>query len=238
MKLDILAFGAHPDDVELGAGGTIAKEISAGKKVAVVDLTRGEMGSRGTPETRDEEAAASSKILGLEFRANLGFRDCFFYTDENHLKEVVCFIRQFKPDIVLANAIFDRHPDHQKGSTLVSEACFLSGLRKFKTEWDGVEQEEWRPKTVYHFIQDRFLKPDVIIDISDYMEIKMNAVKAYKSQFYNPDSQEPETAISTKSFLEFVVARAIDTGRPAGFDFAEGFTVERVIGADSLFDLK
>lgn len=238
MKLDILAFGAHPDDVELGAGGTIAKEISAGKKVAVVDLTRGEMGSRGTPEIRDQEATESSKILGLEFRANLGFRDCFFEHDELHLKEVVRFVRKFKPEIVLANAIFDRHPDHKKGSDLVSEACFLSGLRRFETEWDGVQQQEWRPKSVYHFIQDRYIKPDVVIDISDFMEIKMNAIKAFKSQFFDPDSNEPETAISSKSFLEFLVARSIEFGRPAGFNFAEGFTVERVSGVNSLFDLK
>jgi bacillithiol biosynthesis deacetylase BshB1 len=237
MKLDILAFGAHPDDVELGAGGTVAKEVAAGKKVAIVDLTRGEMGSRGSAELRDAEATASSKILGLEFRANLGFRDCFFTTDENHLREIVRLIRKFQPELVLANALFDRHPDHGKGSNLVSEACFLSGLAKFESNWEGELQTVWRPKMVFHYIQDRHMKPDVVVDISDFMDVKMKAIKAFKSQFFDPESTEPETAISSKSFLEFLAARAIEFGRPAGFDFAEGFMVERTPGVNTLFDL-
>ena len=237
MKLDILAFGSHPDDVELGAGGTLAKEIALGRKVGIIDLTRGELGTRGSVAERDKEAADASRLLGIEFRANLGFKDGFFINDEKHQRELLRYIRFFKPEIVICNAIHDRHIDHEKGSSLVSDSCFLSGLRKIESEWEGVAQEEWRPKAVYHYIQDRYVKPDVVVDISDYMDKKMAIVKAYKSQFYNPDSAEPQTAISSKEFLEFVLARAMEMGRQAGFKFAEGYTVERVAGVQSLFNL-
>jgi N-acetylglucosamine malate deacetylase 1 len=237
MKLDILAFGAHPDDVELGAGGVIAKEVANGKKVAIIDLTRGELGTRGSADLRDLEAIASSKVLGIEFRLNLGFRDGFFLNDEAHKLVIIKQIRKYKPTIVLCNAIFDRHIDHGRGSNLVSEACFLSGLSKIITSYDGINQEAWRPEVVYHYIQDRFIKPDFVVDISDFMETKMSAVKAFSSQFYNPNSTEPETAISGITFLEFVASRAKEVGRPVGFSYAEAFTVERTMGVNSVFDL-
>lgn len=238
MKIDILAFGAHPDDIELGAGGTLAREIEAGRKVGVIDLTRGELGTRGTPESRDQESAASAEILGLEFRINLCFRDGFFTNDEFHQRTIVSYIRHYQPEIVLCNAVRDRHPDHGKGGALVSTACFLSGLNKVKTEWEGVEQNAWKPRAVYHYIQDRYIRPDIVVDITAHMEIKMKAVMAFKTQFYNPDSIEPETAISSKEFLEFLYARAIEFGRPIGVKYAEGFSVERLPGIDSLLHLK
>ncbi|CAN5447251.1 bacillithiol biosynthesis deacetylase BshB1 [soil metagenome] len=237
MKLDILAFGAHPDDVELGAGGMIAKEVALGRRVGIIDLTRGELGSRGTAEDRDQEAYDSAEILGIELRANLGFRDGFFSNDEFHQREIVRYIRLYQPDLVICNAVTDRHPDHGRGSELVSTACFLSGLAKIKTEWEGLIQGSWRPKAVYHYNQDRYLKPDVVVDITDFMETKMKAVKAFKTQFYNPESNEPETAISTREFLDFLYGRAMEFGRPAGFKYAESFTVERTIGIKSLMDL-
>jgi bacillithiol biosynthesis deacetylase BshB1 len=237
MKLDILAFGAHPDDVELGAGGTIAKEVADGKKVGIVDLTRGELGTRGTPELRDEEAIASSRILGIDLRANLSFRDGFFQNDETHQMELVKWIRHYQPEIVLCNSLSDRHPDHGKASALASDACFLAGLNKVNTYWDGVKQEAWRPQTVYHYIQDRYLKPDLVIDVSEFMDQKMNAVKAFKSQFYDPNSNEPGTAISSKEFIDFLYARCIEFGRPINAKYAEGFKCERIPGINSLFEL-
>jgi N-acetylglucosamine malate deacetylase 1 len=237
MKIDILAMGAHPDDVELGAGGVVSKEIAAGKKVGFIDLTRGELGTRGSAELRDQEAAASASLLGLEFRINMGFKDGFFYNDEKHQLALLQLIRLYQPEIVLCNAIDDRHPDHGKGSKLVSDACFLSGLVKVKSTYDGLIQSPWKPKAVYHYIQDRHIKPDFVVDITDHMERKMKAVMAFKSQFYDPESNEPETAISSKNFLEFLYGRAIDMGRQSGFQYAEGFTVERTLGVDSLFHL-
>jgi N-acetylglucosamine malate deacetylase 1 len=238
MKIDILAIGAHPDDVELGAGGTVSKEIAAGKKVGIIDLTRGELGTRGSAELRDQEAADSASYLGLEFRVNMGFRDGFFYNDETHQYALLQQIRLFQPEIILCNAIDDRHPDHGKGSKLVSDACFLSGLLKVKSSCNGLIQSPWRPKAVYHYIQDRHIRPDFVVDITDYMEHKMKAIMAFKSQFHNPESNEPETAISSKDFLEFLYGRAIEMGRQAGFQYAEGFTIERTIGIDSIFSLK
>lgn len=238
MKIDVLAIGAHPDDVELGAGGTVCKEIAAGRKVGIIDLTRGELGSRGSADLRDREAANSAAIMGLEFRINMGFRDGFFQNEEINQLALVQQIRRFKPEIILCNAISDRHPDHGKGSSLASVACFLSSLPKIETTWEGVEQEAWRPKAVYHYIQDRHIAPDVVVDISDFMEQKMKTVLAFSSQFYNPASNEPETAISSKEFLEFLYGRAIEFGRQANCKYAEGFTVERTIGVDSLFHLK
>ncbi len=239
MKLDILAFGAHPDDVELGAGGTIAREVSMGRKVGIVDLTRGELGTRGSATERDEESANASEILGIEFRANLAFRDGFFLNDEQHQLEVIKYIRFYQPEIIICNAINDRHIDHGKGSELIKDASFLSGLRKIETFWENEnnEQTPWRPKAVYHYIQDRYLKSDFVVNITDFIDQKMRAVKAYKSQFYNPASEEPETVISSEKFLEFVISRSIEFGRPAGYDFAEGFTVDRISGVKSLMYL-
>jgi len=238
MKLDILAIGAHPDDVELGAGGSICKEIAGGRKVGIIDLTHGELGTRGSAQLRDQEATQSAKLMGIEFRMNMGFKDGFFNNDETHQLALLKQIRKYRPEIILCNAIADRHPDHAKGSELVSVACFLSGLRKIESEWDGVKQSEWRPKAVYHYIQDRRLSPDFVIDISDFMEDKMNAILQYKSQFFDSESSEPETAISSKAFLEYLYGRAIEMGRPANFKYAEGFTVERTLGLDSFFQIK
>ncbi|MBK7964493.1 MAG: bacillithiol biosynthesis deacetylase BshB1 [Bacteroidetes bacterium] len=238
MKIDILAIGAHPDDVELGAGGTVSKEIAAGRKVGIIDLTRGELGTRGSAELRDLEAAESASFLGLEFRVNMGFKDGFFSNDEIHQMALVQQIRLFQPEIILCNAINDRHPDHGKGSKLVSDAIFLSGLVKVSTSFNGMKQTPWRPKAIYHYIQDRHIHPDFVVDITDHMEVKMKAVMAFKSQFYDPQSNEPETAISSKDFLEFLYGRSIEMGRQSGFQYAEGFTVERTIGLISLFDIR
>lgn len=238
MKLDILAFGAHPDDVELGCGGTLAKEIAAGKKVGVVDLTRGELGTRGTADIRDEEAAKAAEILGLALRENLGMRDGFFVNDEAHQRKIIEVLRKYRPDIVICNAIDDRHIDHGRGSKLVSDACFLSGLRRIETELDGQPQEAWRPKLVFHYIQWKNIEPDVTVDITGFMDKKIDAVLAYGSQFYDPKSDEPETAISSKSFLDSVRFRAQDLGRLIGTEYAEGYTVERYVAVERLSDLR
>lgn len=237
MKLDILAFGAHPDDIELGCGATIAKEVANGKRVGVVDLTRGELGTRGTAETRKKEAADASEILGIDVRENLGFADGFFVNDKNHQREIIRMIRKYQPDIVLCNAIDDRHIDHGKGSRLVSDACFLSGLRKIETQLDGKTQEKWRPKHVYHYIQWKNIEPDFVVDVTGYMDTKMASVLAYSTQFYDPDSKEPSTPISSKNFTDSIDYRARDLGRLIGVDHAEGFTVERYVAVNSLFDL-
>ena len=234
MKLDILAFGAHPDDIELCCGATIAKEISLGKKVGVVDLTRGELGTRGSAELRDLEAANAAKILGISVRENLGFADVFFVNDKEHQLEIIKIIRKYQPEIVLCNAVDDRHIDHPKGSKLVSDACFLSGLLKIETELDGVSQEKWRPKQVYHYIQWKNLEPDFSVDVTGFMDAKIAAVKAYSSQFYDPKSNEPETPITTKNFIKSIEYRAKDLGRLIGVESAEGFTVERCIAVESL----
>lgn len=237
MKLDILAFGAHPDDVELGCGGTLAKEIAAGKTVGIVDLTRGELGTRGTAEIRDRERTDAARILGLAVRKNLGMRDGFFRNDEEHQLRVVEMIRKYQPEIVICNAIEDRHIDHGRGSQLVSEACFLSGLRRIESRLDGEMQEAWRPKAVYHYIQWKNIEPDFVVDISDFMQKKEEAVLAYSSQFYDPESDEPETAISSKGFLDSVRYRAADLGRIIGTAYGEGFTVERYAAVDRITDL-
>jgi len=237
MKLDILAFGAHPDDVELGCGGTLAKEIALGRKVGIVDLTRGELGTRGSAEIRDREAAAAAKILGVVARENLNMRDGFFVNDEEHQLAVIRMIRKYRPEIVLCNAIDDRHIDHGKGSKLVSDACFLSGLRKIETEYNGEKQEAYRPKAVYHYIQWKNIEPDFVVDISRYNDKRVEAILAYSSQFYDPNSSEPETPIATKNFLESLNYRAQDLGRLIGSDYAEGFTAERYLAVNSLKDL-
>lgn len=237
MKLDILAFGAHPDDVELGCGATLAKEIALGKKVGIIDLTRGELGTRGSAQLREEEAAAAKEILGVHVRENLGFSDGFFLNDKTHQLEVIKMIRKYQPDIVLCNAVDDRHIDHPKGSQLVSDACFLSGLIKIETELAGQHQEKWRPKQVYHYIQWKTIEPDFVVDISGFVDVKVKAVKAYGSQFYDPKSNEAETPITSKNFIDSIVYRAQDLGRLIGVDAAEGYTVERYVGVDSLYDL-
>lgn len=238
MKLDILAFGAHPDDVELGCSGTIAKEISLGKKVGIIDLTRGELGTRGTVEIRNTEAAKAAEILGVTVRENLDMRDGFFVNDEKHQLKVIKMIRKYQPEVVLCNAIDDRHIDHGKGSKLVSDACFLSGLTKIETQLNGQIQEAWRPKLVYHYIQWKNIEPDFVVDITGFMDKKMEAVLAYGSQFYTENSNEPETPISSKNFIESIKYRAQDLGRLVGVAYAEGFTVERYLTVNSLSDLK
>jgi bacillithiol biosynthesis deacetylase BshB1 len=237
MKLDILAFGSHPDDVELGCGGTLAKEISLGKKVGIIDLTRGELGTRGSVEIRNQEAADAAKILGVSVRENLDMRDGFFVNDEIHQLEIIKMLRKYKPEIVICNAIDDRHIDHGKGSQLVSDACFLSGLMKIETELNGEKQQAWRPKLVYHYMQWKNLIPDFVVDISGFNEKRIKAILAYSSQFYNPNSNEPETLIASKNFLESLNYRAQDLGRLIGTDYAEGFTVERYLAVNSLSDL-
>ncbi|RTL14293.1 MAG: bacillithiol biosynthesis deacetylase BshB1 [Flavobacteriaceae bacterium] len=238
MKLDILAFGAHPDDVELGCSGTIAKEVSLGKKVGIIDLTRGELGTRGSVEIRNSESAKASEILGVVVRENLDMRDGFFVNDETHQLKVIEMIRKYQPEIVLCNAIKDRHIDHGKGSKLVSDACFLSGLRQIKTELNGEAQEAWRPKVVYHYIQWQNIEPDFVVDISEFMDKKMDSVLAYGSQFYDPNSKEPVSPITSKNFLDSVKYRAQDLGRLVGVEYAEGFTTERYLAVNSLGDLK
>lgn len=228
MKVDILAFGAHPDDVELGCGGSIAKATSQGKLVGVIDLTRGELGTRGSAEIRDQEAAKASKVLQLSFRKNLAFRDGFFVNDEAHQWAVIQMIRLHQPKVVLCNAIEDRHIDHAKGSKLVSDACFLSGLKKIVTKDEaGNIQDPWRPAHVYHYIQWKEITPAFVVDISNHLETKMEAIHAYSSQFYDAKSDEPTTPISSKNFLESVRYRAQNLGRLSGVAAAEGFTVER-----------
>ena len=229
MKVDILAIGAHPDDVELGCGGTLAKLIAEGKTVAVVDLTQGELGTRGTNITRAAEAAEASEILGLSVRENLKFPDGFILNTQEYQLEIVKKIRKYQPEIVFANAIDDRHPDHAKAAKLVSDACFLAGLVKIETESEGEKQTQWRPKHVFHYIQWKNIEPDFVVDISAFMEKKIEACLAYKTQFYDPKSTEPETPIATKDFLESLTYRAQDLGRLSGVDFAEGFTTEKLL---------
>lgn len=237
MKLDILAFGAHPDDIELSCGATIAKEISLGKKVGIVDLTRGELGTRGTAEIRDKEAADAAKILGVDIRENLRFRDGFFVNDEAHQLEVIKMLRKYRPDVVICNAVDDRHIDHGKGSKLVSDACFLSGLIKIETKLDGEVQQAWRPNQVYHYIQWKNLTPDFVVDVTGFIDQKVESVMAYKSQFYDPNSNEPITPIATKNFKESIFYRAADLGRLINTEYAEGFTTERCLAVNSLADL-
>jgi bacillithiol biosynthesis deacetylase BshB1 len=234
MKLDILAFGAHPDDVELGCGATIAKEISLGKSVGIVDLTRGELGTRGTAEIRAKEAKKSAQLLGVSVRENLGFADGFFVNDREHQLKIIEMVRKYQPEIVLCNAIDDRHIDHGKGSKLVSDACYLSGLLKIQTRHEGEVQEKWRPKHVYHYIQWKNLTPDFVVDVSGFIDKKIEAIQAYSSQFYDPKSKESETPITSKNFFDSVDYRARDLGRLIGVNHAEGFTVERLLGVKDL----
>lgn len=236
-KVDILAFGAHPDDVELSCSGTLAKHIALGYSAAIVDLTKGELGTRGSAELRKQEADAASKILKIKYRENLGFRDGFFVKDESHVLEVIRMIRKYQPTLVFANAETDRHTDHAKGANLVHEACFLAGLRKIETLENGIKQETWRPKQVYHYIQDRITKPHILVDITTTFDLKMESIMAYGSQFYNPNSNEPNTPISSKEFIETIRGRCLEFGKEIGVTYAEGFTVRRTLGVCDLIQL-
>lgn len=237
MKLDILAFGAHPDDVELSCAGTLLKEIATGKKVGIIDLTHGELGTRGSAKIRDEEATKAAEILGVTIRENLGFADGFFMNDKKHQLAIIKVLRKYQPEIVLCNAIDDRHIDHPKGSKLVSDACFLSGLVKIETQLEGKQQNKWRPKQVYHYTQWKNIEPDFVVNITGFMDLKKEAVLAYSSQFYDPNSKELESPITSKNFLESIEYRAKDLGRIVGVDFAEGFTTERYVAVESLSKL-
>lgn len=237
MKLDILAIGAHPDDVELGCGATLAKEINNGKKIGILDLTRGELGTRGTPEIREKEAKNAAEILGAKFRQNLEFSDGFVVNNAASQLEIIKIIRKYRPEIVLCNAIEDRHVDHGKASKLASDACFLSGLEKIDTILNGNNQKPWRPKHVYHYIQWKNIEPDFVVDVSDFLGKKLEAVFAFGSQFHRKDADEPETPISSTNFRDSITYRAQDLGRLIGVEYAEGFTVERYVAVKSLYDL-
>ncbi len=257
--LDILVIGAHPDDAEIGCGGTILKHVSLGYKVGILDLTKGELGTRGTPEIRLKESALASEKLGIRLRANLGLEDGFFMNNSGNQLKIISFIRKFRPRIILANAIFDRHPDHGRASSLSMEACFYAGLRKIESNWNqtlktttfqygkkedmdkesslNTLQEPYRPLAVYHYIQDRYIKPDFAIDISDFMDLKMEALQTFSSQFYDPNSKEPPSYISSPDFLDSIVSRARELAKPLGTRFAEGFTTDRTFGVKDLFNL-
>lgn len=236
-KLDILAFGAHPDDVELSASGTLKKHCEMGYSIGIVDLTEGELGTRGSAQLRYVEAAKAGEILGLSYRTNLQLKDGFFEINEESLHKVIVEIRKCQPEIVFCNALSDRHPDHGRGGDLVSRACFLSGLPKIQTTDGNAPQEAWRPKVVYRYIQDRYIKPDIVVDISAHIETKREAILAYSSQFYSPGSNEPETPISSKDFFEYIFSKDRAFGRQIGVSFAEGFNVERTPGIENLFNL-
>lgn len=237
MKVDILAFAAHPDDVEISCAATIAKHVALGKKIAFVDLTQGELGTRGNAQIRKMESEVSSAILGIHARENLGFRDGFFVHDEQHLLKVISMIRKYQPEIVLCNSPTDRHPDHGKAGKLVADACFLSGLPKVVTHLDDQPQKAWRPKACYHYIQDYYIQPDFVVDVTGYENIKLEAIKAYKTQFFDPESNEPETPIARKDFFDFLLGRMKEMGRPIGAEYAEGFVSSRFIGINTLDDL-
>jgi bacillithiol biosynthesis deacetylase BshB1 len=237
MKLDILAIGIHPDDVELSCSGTLLKHIAEGKTAGVLDLSSGELGTRGSAELRKVEAAAAAKIMGLSYRKQLDFKDGFFQNDETHLRKLINYIRLLQPEIVLGNAISDRHPDHARAAKLIADACFYSGLVKIETELDGSAQKAWRPKAVYHYVQDQYVHPDFVIDISAHYAKKHEAIMAYSSQFFNPNSKEPETPISSKEFLLTLDSKMALWGRAIGVQYAEGYTVNRYPGINSLFDL-
>ncbi len=238
MKLDILVLAVHPDDAELGCSGTILKHIALGKKVGIVDFTRGELGTRGTADTRDVEAAESARILGLHARENLRFKDGFFKNDETHQLEVIKMIRKYQPEIVLSNALEDRHPDHGRAGDLANDACFLSGLVKIKTHLGEEEQQEWRPRLLLQYIQDRYIKPDIIVDITPFIDTKIASIKAFKTQFFNPELEEPDTYISSPEFFESVIGRSREFGKSIGATYAEGFTSRKLLGIDDLFDLR
>lgn len=238
-KLDILVLAAHPDDAELGCSGTILKHVALGKKVGLVDLTRGELGTRGTMEIREQEAIAASKILGLTIRENLGLPDGFFENTREYQLKIIGAIRKYQPDIIITNAYYDRHPDHGRASELVEAAVFLSGLRKIETHFDGKSQEAWRPNMLLHFIQDRYIEPDIVIDVTDYWDKKIESILAFKSQFFNPEWQgEPQTYISSPEFIKVIEGRGAEFGKSIQVKYAEGFTSKKILGVDNLFDLR
>ncbi len=237
MTLDILAFGAHPDDVELSCSGTLIKHIVKGYKAGIVDLTKGELSTRGDVKTRQKEVAAASKIIGIKDRENLGFRDGFIINDEAHQLEVIKMIRKYRPAVVFANAKYDRHPDHGKAAELVRDACFLAGLAKIETKMKGEKQKPFRPKVVYNYQQALHQPADFVVDISDYFEKKIECIRAYKSQFYNPASKEPQTYISSPEFLDYIKARDSYFGVPIGAKYAEAFSVNRLVGVNDLMNL-
>ena len=238
MKVDILAIGSHPDDVELGCSGTIAKEISIGKRVGIIDLTRGELGTRGSAEIREKEANQAAEILKVSFRENLNFKDGFFKNDEEHQLKLIQVIRKYRPDFILCNAPDDRHIDHPKGAKLVVDACFLSGLEKIESTLEGNKQEPWRPHNIYHYIQWKSLKPDFIVDISNHFKTKIKSVKAFKSQFYDGNETVHNTPISTKNFLDSIEYRARDLGRLTNVDYGEGFIAARIPLVENISELK
>jgi bacillithiol biosynthesis deacetylase BshB1 len=239
LKLDILVLSVHPDDAELGCAGTLLKHIAQGKKAGIVDLTRGELGTRGSAEIRDQEAAESARILGLTIRENLGIPDGFFENTKEYQLRIIEAIRKYQPEIILTNAYHDRHPDHGRANELVEAATFLSGLRKIETYLDGELQEAWRPKQLLHFIQDNYIKPDILIDVTDYWDTKIKSVLAFGSQFFNPNwENEPQTYISSPEFIQVVEARGREFGKSIQVKFAEGFTSRKILGVDSLFDLR
>ena len=238
MKLDILAFAAHPDDVELSASGTLLKYIAEGKKVGIIDLTRGELGSRGTATTRTLEAENAGKLMGLSVRDNLDLADGFFDDSFDTKMRIIQQIRKYQPDIVLANAMSDRHPDHGRAGKIVADASFLSGLVKIQSAEEDIPQAPFRPQLLLHYIQDHYLKPDIVIDVSDFMEQKIEVIKAFTTQFYDPNFDGPETPISGEDFFDFIKGRMMTLGRPIGAKYAEGFTCDRILGVDDLFDLR
>lgn len=234
MKLDILVMAAHPDDAELACSGTIRKQLALGKKVGIVDFTRGELGTRGTPEIRIAESAAATEILGIQVRENIGLADGFFVNDQASQLKLIEVIRAYQPDIILANALEDRHPDHGKGAQLAIDACFLSGLRKIETLRNGKKQTEWRPKQVFHYIQDRYLEPDFVVDITEQWPTKEAAIRAFRSQFFDPNSSEPASYISSPEFLHFIEARAREMGHKIGVTYGEGFQTQKTIAIQDL----
>jgi bacillithiol biosynthesis deacetylase BshB1 len=233
MKLDILVFASHPDDAELGCAGTLLIEKLNGKKTGVIDLTHGELGTRGTAKTRRKEAAEASKILHLDVRENLGMADGFFKNDEENQRKIIAAIRKYQPEIILCNAPDDRHPDHGRGAQLLKDAAFLSGLRKIETEDNGIAQQVWRPQQIFNYIQDKYIEPTFVIDITPVIEQKINAIKAFSTQFYNPDLDEPQTYISSPDFFESVLYRAKMFGKMIGVPYAEGFISEKMIGFEN-----
>ncbi len=238
MKLDILVFAVHPDDAELGCSGTILKHIAAGKKVGIVDLTRGELGTRGTAESRDQESADSARILGLHVRENLGMRDGFFRNDEEHQLQIIQMIRKYTPEIVLSNALHDRHPDHGRAGDLVYDALFLSGLAKVKTQIEGVAQNAFRPRLLLQYIQDRYINPDILVDVTEFWEKKLECIHAFKTQFFNPDNDDQQTYISSPDFLKVIEGRSREFGKSIGAVHAEGFTSRKLLGIDDLMALR
>ncbi len=238
MKLDILVFAVHPDDAELGCSGTILKHIAAGRKVGIVDLTRGELGTRGTAETRDQESAESTKILGLHARENLGMRDGFFKNDEEHQLKIIQMIRKYTPEVVLSNALHDRHPDHGRAGDLIYDALFLSGLAKIETQYDGAPQVAFRPRLLLQYIQDRYINPDILVDVTDFWDKKLECIHAFKTQFFNPDNDDQQTYISSPDFLKVIEARSRELGKSIGAVHAEGFTSKKLLGVSNLFDLR